>query len=679
MGRQSLSDELLRIFPQDVCDAAIWAVWDTVERDGRPTKLAFRPDGKIASANRPADWSRLSQLKSGERVCLCPQNVTGLVIADLDNCRDPETEELTKWAQEIVEHLRCYWEVSPSGTGLRGIMRGHLDLDFHADGTPKTGRVYRPADLPIEGINPSLRDPEIAFHTMRHYFTVTGQPVRLDKTVWDEDHSLALRSLICRLEKAKAERKLDAKLKGVEISPAAERACLEAMLSIKAKPTENDGSKRLYAVCCRAMEFGLREPQAVAMVRRYSEQQPFPVSWSDDDIARRYRDAVRNLGDRFASAVADRPRQNVRYIPHAEALATNVRKPILIPHVLNEGQPLVIGGPKKCLKTSLMLDLAISLDQQLPFLNCEKYTPRQRKNVWVISAESGQDNLLATTNRICRERGIDHAKLGIGWAFQAPNLNDEAVLDDLAAIIENYDVEILVLDPVYLMMLQDGDGDAASNVFSMGARLASINALCNEVGCQPILAHHTRKLGPQQVHEPLDLDQLSFVGFAEFARQWILVNRRRAYESGTGRHELWMRIESSSGFSSLLALDVYEGPLEFDDEGYAKDRQFAIESLEEVSDITAWQLARSVSREQENAMAELEDLIRVMASAGPLTQRGVRELAAAQLVDYRGRGWGHSRTDRTLAAGVDAGRIVKTEQEIRGRSRMVYTVVPLDF
>lgn len=61
--------------------------------------------------------------------------------------------------------------------------------------------------------------------------------------------------------------------------------------------------------------------------------------------------------------------------------------------------------------------------------------------------------------------------------------------------------------------------------------------------------------------EPIlaQLDDLSQSGFAEFARQWILLSRRKDYVDGSGQHELWMRSGGSAGHSSLWGLDVNEG------------------------------------------------------------------------------------------------------------------------
>jgi primase-polymerase (primpol)-like protein len=45
---------------------------------------------------------------------------------DLDGAVDPETGEVALWAQQVIEGLDGYTELSPSGTGIHIIVRGEL-------------------------------------------------------------------------------------------------------------------------------------------------------------------------------------------------------------------------------------------------------------------------------------------------------------------------------------------------------------------------------------------------------------------------------------------------------------------------------------------------------------------------------------------------------------------------
>ena len=52
-----------------------------------------------------------------------------------------------------------------------------------------------------------------------------------------------------------------------------------------------DGSRRLFVAACRVVEHGLGDAEAVATLRRYEVDNPFPKEFTDDEILRRVRDA----------------------------------------------------------------------------------------------------------------------------------------------------------------------------------------------------------------------------------------------------------------------------------------------------------------------------------------------------------------------------------------------------
>jgi len=136
-----------------------WVVWKSEVRDGKRTKPPYDPKtGKLAKSNDPRTWATFDvALKAfegnghaGVGVVLTEEDpYAGF---DLDHCRDPETGTIEPWAQKIVDNLGTYTEVSPSGTGIRGFLRGRL---------PPSGR----------------KKGYVEMYETGRYLTITGHPL----------------------------------------------------------------------------------------------------------------------------------------------------------------------------------------------------------------------------------------------------------------------------------------------------------------------------------------------------------------------------------------------------------------------------------------------------------------------------------------------------------------------
>jgi putative DNA primase/helicase len=118
---------------QNIRDLRQWLCWRTEERDGKPTKVPYSPlTGEKASSTNPETWVNHSEAVSAHRehgyhgigFVFTPQD--DLCGVDLDGCVDPENGEIEGWAQEIIEELDSYTEVSPSGTGVHVLLRREL-------------------------------------------------------------------------------------------------------------------------------------------------------------------------------------------------------------------------------------------------------------------------------------------------------------------------------------------------------------------------------------------------------------------------------------------------------------------------------------------------------------------------------------------------------------------------
>jgi replicative DNA helicase len=231
--------------------------------------------------------------------------------------------------------------------------------------------------------------------------------------------------------------------------------------------------------------------------------------------------------------------------------------------------PCVAGGPRKALKTSLLLDLALSLGAGAPFLGRFE-VPKVCRTAF-LSAESGPWALQETARRVCAAKGVRLAAADVLFGFDLPHLASPKDLEEFGDGLAGCAAEVVVLDPLYVALLcgEEARYLEASNLFDMGPLLRRVAQVCLDAGCTPVLAHHSVKRLANP-NDPLDMEDLAFAGIQEFMRQWVLINRREPFDPDRpGSHRLWVGVGSSLGVSKLLAVDVEEGEL-LDDFGGRK-------------------------------------------------------------------------------------------------------------
>jgi hypothetical protein len=197
----------------------------------------------------------------------------------------------------------------------------------------------------------------------------------------------------------------------------------------------------------------------------------------------------------------------------AELMGLNLEVCWLVDYLIAQLMPCIIAGPKKAPKTSLLIDLALSLAMGGLFLGRVRVSEAARTGL--MTGESGLPIVQETIRRVCDAAGYDASGISsLIITDRVPQLHKPEHVEATRRFVMGNELAVLMIDPVYLAM---AEADHA-NLFDMGARLRVISEVCQESGATLLLCHHARKTLANPF-EPMELGDIGWAAFGEFARQ----------------------------------------------------------------------------------------------------------------------------------------------------------------
>ncbi len=126
------AQNLAEAIPPELKTHPQWVCWRIEQRDGKPTKVPMTLDGKRAAVDKPDTWCTFSEAIAAAQqyqfagvgfVFTTEDPYTGV---DLDKCINLKTEEVADWAQNVIDRLGSYTELSQSRTGVHILIKAKL-------------------------------------------------------------------------------------------------------------------------------------------------------------------------------------------------------------------------------------------------------------------------------------------------------------------------------------------------------------------------------------------------------------------------------------------------------------------------------------------------------------------------------------------------------------------------
>ena len=173
----------------------------------------------------------------------------------------------------------------------------------------------------------------------------------------------------------------------------------------------------------------------------------------------------------------------------AEIVPRPVDDPWLVRSLWPASAVGLIGGPPKCAKTWLALDLALSVASNTPCLGT--LTVESPGPVLLYLAEDSLQSARARVEGICEHRRLDLRRADL-HLITVPSLRLDQDHDKqrLSATVEKVQPRLLLLDPFVRLHRSDENDSGA-----ISAILADLRALQRRFDVAVVLVHHARKNG----------------------------------------------------------------------------------------------------------------------------------------------------------------------------------------
>lgn len=490
--------------PEELKARARWACWRATWNakghggKGKWDKVPVHPKGFGLSTRRPDAWVSYEEALAAYQanpkglagVGYLMTGDAGVVGIDLDRCI--EGNQIAPWAQEIIDGLGSYTELSPSGQGLRIFVQGEVAFDWNNH------------DVGIE---------VYAGHTPR-FLTVTGHRLRRSSNAV----ATAPEGVLSGLAQRHARERETATAISLAMPDLVDELGLPDVLALdlpyptadflRDGSTGSDRSRSLFTAAVDLFAAGLDEatvlsvlaanPHAMGIAldhRRQDHDRALMYLWVEHTQKARGRAMSRIASaDDFEDLSGSKPTgetpaqaKPLRFAFTQAADYAAHRPPVrwLVKRVLPQAEVGVIFGESGAGKSFFALDLVVAVARGLPWRDRQT----AQGTVAYVCAE-GAGGFALRLQALSDFHGVDLADMPLHVLAEAPNLLQKQDVGDLIAGLRALPtLSIIVVDT----LAQVTPGANENGGEDMGRALAHCKAIHKATGAMVLLVAHAGK------------------------------------------------------------------------------------------------------------------------------------------------------------------------------------------
>lgn len=319
--------------------------------------------------------------------------------------------------------------------------------------------------------------------------------------------------------------------------------------------TSIDVAKKTVFSLLQACPAASNAPQYLIQVREWTyRRQVLTAATETIDIARHGDIDDLHHAQRTISALRDDTRRHFRRWTTDELLSADRTFRWLARGLLCQPTYGMLGGPRKTLKTYLLLSIGLGIAAGQPILG--QFEVKAPGNVVYYVGEGGRVPMTRRLERVADALGFELKDLPLFLHFETEPMNSPVFQETLRRDLDELHPAAVIIDPLYAF---HGTEVKGADLHQEGALLSSVSTPCSEAGATLLIGNHFNKTGTGR-----GLDRITQSGGQEWSDTWMLLSHRTDPDVENGNFSLLLDVGSRQWGGAIWDVDLHIGRFDTD-------------------------------------------------------------------------------------------------------------------